>query len=289
MNRPGDGRPAVASSHAYRRISAAERLAAALGRLLGAGNPLRRLLRAAYRGALALRTRGRGLECTLPGGERIRVLPAYRFATWHPDEYAAFRDALRPGDTALDVGANVGSYALLFGQWVGPGGRVHAFEPSPAAFEGLSAHIALNGLADRVTARAEAVGERTGELTLRDEGFHGTTREWQPGDAGASRLVVPVVTIDEACRDGGLRPRLIKVDVEGAELAVLRGARETIRTAGPDLALFVELHPTIWEQAGLRREDFLAELDAQGLRIETLRPGSDPWSVEGVCVRLVRA
>ena len=51
---------------------------------------------------------------------------------------------------ALDVGANVGAYAVLLGQWVGPSGRVFAFEPSQRAFDGLVRHIALNAQADVV-------------------------------------------------------------------------------------------------------------------------------------------
>ena len=78
-----------------------------------------------------LQTGGRGLSCTLPGGERIRALPEHRYLSWNPQEYAAFKRAVSPGMVALDIGANVGAYSMLLGQWVGPAGRVFAFEPAP--------------------------------------------------------------------------------------------------------------------------------------------------------------
>ncbi len=69
----------------------------------------------------------------------------------------------------------------------------------------------------------------------------------------AGPISVPTVTIDSFCAREGLLPSFIKIDVEGAELAVLRGARETIRRGGDALALFVELHPSIWSLGGKRR------------------------------------
>ena len=59
------------------------------------------------------------------------VAPEFRHLTWNPEEYTAFRAAVRPGGVVLEAGANVGAYTMLFAQWVGPAGRVFAFEPDP--------------------------------------------------------------------------------------------------------------------------------------------------------------
>ena len=67
---------------------------------------------------------------------------------------------------------------------------------------------------------------------------------------------------------------------------MLRGARETIRRGGDALALFVELHPSIWSLAKVTRADFESELERQRLKVEPLT-SDDPWSVEGMVVRLV--
>lgn len=278
-----DRAPAVAESSAYRRATLLERLGGAVGRVVP-GGALRRGLRAVYRAAVRLRTGG-SVTARLPGGEAVKLLPEYRFVTWNQAEYDAFRAAVHPGAVALDVGANVGAYTLLLGQWARPGGRVFAFEPAPEAFDGLTRHVALNGLGDQVTPVRAAAAATTGTATLAVDGLSGANR--LDGSAGGER--VRTVTLDDFCRREGITPSFIKIDVEGAELDVLRGARETIRRAGDRLALFVEMHPTIWRETGIAAADVQAELAAQGLRADPLRPGvDDPWALEGECLRLVR-
>ncbi|MFL5541196.1 MAG: FkbM family methyltransferase [Longimicrobiaceae bacterium] len=263
----------------YRRRSAAERIVGAAARLLPEG-AARRWLRAVWRATLGRR----GVVSRLPGGEAVRLLAAYRFVTWNPAEYRAFRAAVRPGAVALDVGANVGAYTLLLGRWVGPEGRVYAFEPSPETFQGLTRHLALNGLGGTVVPVAAAVSRAAGRGTLSGGGVSGGNRL----DAAGSGPAVEMVSLDGFCEREGIVPSFIKIDVEGAELDVLCGARETIRRAGPKLALFVEMHPTIWREMGITAADLQAELELQGLRAEPLRPGvADPWRLEGECLRLV--
>ena len=249
------------------------------------GSRLRRWGRTAYHAAWMLQTGGRGLSCTLPSGELVRVLPEHRYLSWNPAEYAAFRGTVRSGSVALDVGANVGAYAVLLGQWVGASGRVYAFEPSPVAFRGLVRHIELNARDGVVTPVAAAVADRDGTGDLIVAGTAGESRLAGGVERGRT-LSVPTVTIDSFCAREGLQPSFIKIDVEGAELAVLRGARETIRRGGDALALFVELHPSIWSLAEATRADFESELERQRLKVEPLT-SDDPWSVEGMVVRLV--
>ena len=187
---------------------------------------------------------------------------------------------------ALDVGANVGAYAVLLGQWIGASGQVYAFEPSQRAFDGLVRHIALNAQADVVRPVPVAVSDRDGTGALIVAGTAGESR--LAGTAETEGVIrVPMVTIDSFCARESVQPSFIKIDVEGAELAVLRGARETIRRGGDRLALFVELHPSIWTLSGETRADFELELDRQGLALEPLT-SDDPWEVEGMVVRLVR-
>jgi FkbM family methyltransferase len=249
------------------------------------GSRLRRWGRTAYHAAWMLQTGGRGLSCRLPSGELVHVLPEHRYLSWNPVEYAAFRGTVRSGTVALDVGANVGAYAVLLGQWVGASGRVYAFEPSPVAFRGLVRHIALNAQDGVVTPVAAAVADRdgTGDLIVADTA--GESRLADGVERGRT-MSVPTVRIDSFCAREGLRPSFIKIDVEGAELAVLRGARETIRRGGDALALFLELHPSIWSLAKVTRADLESELECQRLKVEPLT-SDDPWSVEGMVVRLV--
>jgi FkbM family methyltransferase len=276
----------AAHSDRYRQPTLLERVGQAVGRLVGDGR-LRRGLRAVFRRTLLLRNGG-GLRSTLPHGEQVRVAPEYRFLTWNPVEYEAFRACMRPGDSALDVGANVGAYAILFGLWAGERGRVVAFEPSPDAFSGLRRHIALNGLDGRVECVRAAVADSVGEATFVSDGSQGTNHLGTAAGAGGQVIRVPTTTIDDVCRERQLRPRVIKIDVEGAEIAVLRGARRTIAAMDRDAGLFVEMHPAAWRDLGLSLADMQAELSAQGLRAVPLRETDDPWALDGECMRLER-
>lgn len=277
----------VASSDRYGRPPLLERLGNRVGRVVSDGW-LRRILRAGFRGALGLATRG-GPRSMLPHGEVVRIAPEYRYLTWNPMEYEAFRAVLRPGDTALDVGANVGAYALLFGLWVGKGGRVLAFEPAPEAYAGLRRHLALNRLDDCVQAVHAAVADTVGEASFVSEGSQGTNHLASQGGSNTHTLIrVPTTTIDAFCAEYNLRPRLIKIDVEGAELAVLRGARRTIAAMERDAGIFVEMHPAAWAAIGQSAHALHAELAAQGLRAVPLSETIDPWTLEGECMRLER-
>jgi FkbM family methyltransferase len=286
MTPTGDrGAPARAGSSAYRKTTVLERLGVMVSRVVGNG-ALRRVLRAAYHGMLG---GGSGaLVSTLPHGEVVRVAPQYRLMSWNPIEYEAFRGALRPGDVALDIGANVGAYTLLFAQWVRPGGRVISFEPAPGAFTALQQHVALNNVSAVVECRPVAVSDAEGEVAFASDGFQGTNHIMH-GQAASPGAVtrVPTTTVDAVCAASGVTPRLVKIDVEGAELSVLRGAHRTLAAMRPAGVVFMELHPAAWASFGITRGDLEAELAAQGLRVEGLRTGIDPWSMEGECVRLV--
>ena len=241
--------------------------------------PLKRV----YQTLLALLP-GDHLLCRLPGGETLRVDPAYRTLAWNDEEYTALKLAAREGATILDVGANVGSYTMLLARWVGDGGHVYAFEPAAASRAGLERHLHINGLSGRVTVRPEAITDRTGTAAFLDAGTHGDNR-LVPA-ATADTTSVPALTLDDFCEAQRIAPDVIKIDIEGAELAALRGARRTIAARGPALALFVELHPGTWPSLGVTRAQIEDEVRLQKLVVESLPGVRDPWAVEGVCVRL---
>jgi FkbM family methyltransferase len=272
-------------SEAYRAPSWLERAAAAVRDVLPPH--LVGPLRGTYRRLLGTTSADR-FVCTLPNGERVRILPQYRQLTWNPEEYAAFREAVAPGAVILDVGANLGAYALILGMWVGPSGRVFAFEPAPEPFAGLLALVAANGLADRVSAHQVAVSDQEGVAAFLARGLHGANRLAPAGVPSDDLLRIPSTTIDAFCRRMAVQPDFIKIDAEGAELNVLKGARDTIEAVGSRLQLFVELHPHLWHEFGASRAALEAEFDRQRLQPERLDGRPDVWTIEGVCLRLRR-
>lgn len=230
---------------------------------------------------------GGHLVATLPGGERVQLSARYRQLAWNPEEYSAFRAAVAPGATVLDIGANIGAYTVLFALWTGRAGRVVAFEPAPASLAGLARQVKLNGVADRVEIVAAAMSDREGRALFDCDGASGANALIPTAAAVGRAECVRTMSIDAFCAARGIRPDVIKVDVEGAELDVLRGARQTIASCSP--ALFVEIHPSLWPARGYDVEAFRAELSHQGLAAETLAAELDPWRTEGISLRLRRA
>lgn len=272
---------ATGRAERFRRGSWLER---SVDRLRGARRvPAPAVLRHLHEAVLD-RLPGDHLVSVLPGGERVRLSAHHRSLSWNPEEYRAFHAVIRPRAIVLDVGANVGAYTLLFAQWAGRSGRVFAFEPSPSASRSLRRHLALNS-AGNVEVIDAAVCDRQGTAALYDDGCPG--RSSLIGSAEHHRAVtVRTTTIDSFCAERSLTPDVVKIDVEGAELEVLRGARRTL--AAEKTVAFVEFHPSVWRSRNLDASDLARELAMQGFEPEPLDAQFDAWSTEGVCVRLGR-
>jgi len=138
---------------------------------------------------------------------------------------------LQPGDTFVDVGANIGWYTLLAANQVGPTGRVFAFEPSRVVFGHLVDNVRLSGYTCVVAERL-ALADRAGVVQLRvAAGRSPGTGSILQTEAAVNDATEEVETIrfDDYFRANQLESaRLVKIDVEGAELMVLRGMREAL-------------------------------------------------------------
>lgn len=156
--------------------------------------------------------------------------------TYEVDTLAAFGSAIAPGACVYDIGANVGIYTLLASVKTGPTGNVYAFEPFPRNARYLRRHIELNQLQNCCVIEA-AVSDTEGTQRLSTAFEYHMIRFAPDGD-----LTVPSVTLD-ACIYGEKKvrsPNVIKMDVEGAELLVLRGATRALSEFHP--SLFIEIH-----------------------------------------------
>jgi len=139
---------------------------------------------------------------------------------------------LKPGMAVFDIGANVGFYTLLASVLVGPSGRVVAFEPLPRNLGFLHGHVSRNRR-DNVRIIEAAVAEVPGEATFEDVAHGSMARLSTRGS-----IRVKVVALDDLTDRGEIpEPQMMKIDVEGAEIEVLKGATRLIQRARPTLFL----------------------------------------------------
>jgi FkbM family methyltransferase len=199
----------------------------------------------------------------------------------------AMCELLGPGDEFVDVGANVGFFSLLAARLVGPTGRVIAIEALPANVAALEANARRNRL-DQVSCLPVAVSDQIGRavLVVADHpGGAALEAAGAPPDA-SGRLTVDTVTIDDLVERAVVRsPRLVKVDVEGAEDAVLAGMTTTLRQQRP--IVIVELDGADEARLATRRADVLPRLQDAGYRVERLPDSYEDmtWCVEHFIAR----
>lgn len=150
---------------------------------------------------------------------------------YEPETTRTIAAILKPGDTFIDVGAHIGYFTVLGGHLVGPTGRVLAFEPNHENFARCEENVERNGTASWTTLREQAVGDYIGiahlHRNLDNDGGHAL---WDPGllennprsQKQPQVVDVPMTMLDESIRN--VPPTLIKIDAEGSECMVLRGA-----------------------------------------------------------------
>jgi FkbM family methyltransferase len=164
-----------------------------------------------------------------------------------PGETHYFQSTLRPGDVAIDVGANIGYYTLLFAKCVGAAGHVHSFEPDPTNFRLLSRNVTHNGYRN-VTLHHCAVWSELSELRLYlSDDNRGDHRSYASEEARES-IAIEAVRLDDAL---AAIPRvdLIKMDIQGAEFHALRGMQALLER-NPDVRLAMEFWPGGLARAG---------------------------------------
>lgn len=188
---------------------------------------------------------------------------------------------------AIDVGANVGLYAMRLSRMVGPGGRVISFEPEARNFDLLQRNRELNG-ASNVTCVNAALGAARGTSSLSVNPYNWGDH-WIADTAGkpewATAQTIDVVTLDDQLRDtpdGSVA--FIKIDVQGYEVEVFRGMEATLRR-NPDVILLVEVSPKHLRAAGTSATTLVKFLLDGGFRgwdvhLNRLIPVASPESYE---------
>jgi FkbM family methyltransferase len=265
------------------RLAAHPRLAVAtlvaLRRVPGAGRNVSRPLIQRMATRLLLPVSG-GFRISVDTSEAMgRVLVAT--GVWEPHVTAVFKRLLLPGDVCVDVGANTGYFTLLAAKLVGPTGRVYALEPAPDTFAALLANLDLNGCSNAIPLQV-AAGDAQGEVLFDDQprgmGIRSRVRP-EGTDGGSGTMVrVPVRDIPSLLDDEAIdRLRLVKIDVEGYEVEVLRGL-ETLFDTGARPAVLIEIHLEVVRPA----LELLVRLSrSHELSLYDLRVGQAPVDVSG--------
>ena len=172
-------------------------------------------------------------------GKVLRVLGG----TYEPEQTRLFQEHVRPGATVLDIGAHVGYYSLLSSVLAGDAGTVWAFEPNPRNCAFLRRHVEINRRGNvRVT--EAAVSDAAGRARFDFGRGSGTGRLSVQG-----AVEVETVRLDDFAREQGIAPTAVKIDVEGAEVQVLDGARATLAEHRP--VVFLSTHGAEVHRAGM--------------------------------------
>lgn len=227
----------------------------------------------------------------LPGGAKIKCdmsIP-YESMVWlgkeEEEDLAAVRRLLRPGETFVDCGANIGLWTLTAAAAVGAQGRVFAFEPNPMTFDKLSQNIRANAFEQMVMALCAACGRESGTMPLLCSEEHNNSRMAEETDDDV--MFVPVRALDAALHG---KIAGIKIDVEGGEYDVLLGARGILGQSRPWLC--VEFHAALagTERLGnwrvhrfLRDLGYGCRLMADAGRESAVGGPGDDWELQGYC------
>jgi FkbM family methyltransferase len=262
------------------------RVARSVSRAVGSDSAVARLARPvtervlrAVAGRSGLAWQVNGIPCRIDPRFRAQLARTYdaHLAAW-------LQQGVKPGQTCLDVGANIGAWVIQFGRMVGPSGKVVAFEPNPGARAVLDDHIRMNDLGGVARVVPAAVGAAAGEVTFFAAGADGMSRIGQPNpglDMPSEKITVPVVTLDAWCRENEIAPDWLLIDVEGFEGHVLAGATGLVTARGPALGVVVEMHPSLWPASGTTRDEVAARIAAVGRRAVPLSGQADPFAEYG--------
>lgn len=182
----------------------------------------------------------------LPDGSTVDVemgIPYERMVwlqaeEWHELQCLQYR--LRPNETFVDVGANLGLWTLVAASTVGAGGKVFSFEPNPTTFRKLAANIARHEQGAIVTAFPQAVSRENGSVSFHCAAEHNLSAIADAPGSGDTVSVVAVSLDSALC---GVKVAGIKIDTEGHEIATLEGASRTIEESSP--WLIVEFNTTL--------------------------------------------
>ena len=171
-------------------------------------------------------------------------------------------------NTIIDVGANIGYYAVELSATLSPPAIIHAFEPVPASFKQLEKNIEINSLSNRVSCNQLAISDSEGVMVLykpRISGSSASSAKNLHPEEEVEKIQVPMTKLDSYFYSNNLRSfDLLKIDVEGAELMVIEGGLNSVKMYKP--VIFAELLRKWSAQFGYSPNDVIKILIPLGYR-----------------------
>lgn len=209
----------------------------------------------------------------------------------HPGlkEFGVLEKNLKPGDVALDIGANMGLLALFMARAVGDKGKVYAFEPDVENVSLFKKNIAVNGFDKNTSIFQKAIAEKSGKLNLFLSDYSmGDHRIYDPfplmknlpkgnvydhiNKDRRESVEIEAVSVDDFMRDHGNRVDFVKIDVQGAEGGVIKGMLKTIE-ANPKLKILFEFWPAGMKMFGVDGPQTLKMLEGFGFHFSEVESG----------------
>jgi FkbM family methyltransferase len=201
---------------------------------------------------------------------------------WEPVISKYLYDRLRQGDIFIDVGSNVGYHTLLASHLVGATGKVFAIEASSSTYAKLQKNLLQNKV-DNVTAFHVAVSDMPGQLPVwvSDKGDSpGSTTLWHVAEQRETLKVAEIVEAKPLAQiidiDTIRKARFIKIDVEGAEWAVVKSLSEIMKTVSSQTEFIIEVNDGLVRRSGGTVKAFLDYFSAAGFEPFVIANGYDP-------------
>jgi FkbM family methyltransferase len=185
---------------------------------------------------------------------------------YEPEVTNVVSSLVKNGDTVFDVGTNFGWYTTLFFPIVGKNGKVHSFEPSPTTVFTLKENLELNGCIDDVILNELAIGDKIGttKIHIFNERSHSYASLSPLGETNYTTYEVPLITLDSYMSENNIQKvDFIKIDVEGSELAVLKGSPELFGSEDAP-AMLIEINNDTYRSFGYSAKQIWDQLSEYG-------------------------
>jgi FkbM family methyltransferase len=179
-------------------------------------------------------------------------------------EIQVIRALIEPGQTVIDIGANIGFYTNIFSDIVGSNGKVHAFEPDVTNYSHIKK---ISGKNNNVVLRQKAVSDKTEPLKIFTSKLLNVDHRTYPVEQYESSYDIEAVSIDDYVA-GSFKVDFIKMDIQGHELKALRGMKKTLGVFQP--ILLTEFWPSGLKQAGDSADEYLSLVQSYGYSIYQL-------------------